>query len=110
MLQDASHAGCVLLLAADETSWMQEVAQILSDALPEYKFKGHKDVEKKQFCDNSKVTDCAGTSCWLYQSHVHADRLILMQILVQDVARALPYVRVQPMLTPLSCRPSKSWA
>ena len=36
---------------------MQEVAQILLDALPEYKFKAHKEEEKKQYCDNSKVID-----------------------------------------------------
>ena len=34
---------------------MQEVANILSDALPEFEFKGHGQLEKKQFCDNSKV-------------------------------------------------------
>ena len=38
--------------------YMQEVAKILSDALPEYKFKAHKQGEKKQFIDSSKVT------CW----------------------------------------------
>ncbi len=36
---------------------MQEVAAILSKALPEYQWKAHGQGEKRQFCDNSKVWD-----------------------------------------------------
>ena len=34
---------------------MQEVCTIMSNALPEYKFKAHGQVQKEQYCDNSKV-------------------------------------------------------
>ena len=56
MLTGVSHACCVLLLNGYNCCYMQEVAKILSDALPEYNFEPHEEGEKRQYCDNSKVT------------------------------------------------------
>ena len=87
---------------------MQEVAQILSDALPEYKFKGHKEEEKKRYCDNSKVTyatphaSCIGCMYmlrWLSQivactsATCSAEHLNFMQLPVKDVGQSLPDIR-----------------
>ena len=83
---------------------VQEVAQILSDALPEYKFKAHKEEEKKQYCDNSKVTYAGYVSRmymlrWLSQivactsATCSADHLNRMQIPVKDVRQSLPNIR-----------------
>ena len=95
---------CRLMLSADEEKcYVQEVAQILSDALPEYKFKVHKEEEKKQYCDNSKVTYAdpvlaASSTCSSASVRSSTCRSAICSTyrldIVQDGGQTLPVIRI----------------